>query len=257
MLTPKHSGAAGERQTLINGNSARLAAVDFKNNLLNNASQISKVSIDSIDVLNDRIIDINSGETIVFLKTLAAMALPGKIMGLCEYLSPPTYPLVDSDARSMVSQNEYRNYPSYAYTTQVALIEVDTQTGKVKVLKVIAAHDVGVAINPQKIEGQIEGSLLMGQGYTLSEEYRMENGMPKSRTIKDLGLPTIKDMPEMQVIIVEDPEPEGPFGAKGISEVATVPYYSPQFSIAIYDAIGKRVYKIPARPEDILALLNN
>jgi CO/xanthine dehydrogenase Mo-binding subunit len=137
----------------------------------------------------------------------------------------------------------------------VAFVEVDIVSGKVKVLKIVAAHDVGVAINPQKVEGQIEGSTLMGLGYALKEEFVVDKGMFKTTTYKGCGIPTIRDMPSIEVIIVEDPEPIGPYGAKGISEIATVPA-TPAILNAIYDAIGKRVYSIPAKPEKILGLLN-
>jgi CO/xanthine dehydrogenase Mo-binding subunit len=177
------------------------------------------------------------------------------VRGECEYLAPPTYALYDIEARKRVPPEEYRNYPSYAYTTHVAFVEVDTVSGMVKVLKIIAAHDVGVAINPQKIEGQIEGSVLMGLGYALKEEFVVEKGMFRSRTYKSRGVPTIRDMPSIEVIIIEDPEPLGPYGAKGISEIATVPS-TPAILNAIYDAIGKRVYSVPAKPEKIMALLN-
>ena len=133
----------------------------------------------------------------------------------------------------------------------MAIVEVEEKTGKVKVLKVIAAHDVGRAINPLKIEGQIEGSCSMGQGYALSEEYVVEEGKHKTNTYNKLGVPKIDETPEYKVIIIEDPEPNGPYGAKGISEVATVTI-TPAILNAIYDAIGKRIYSLPATPEKIM-----
>jgi CO/xanthine dehydrogenase Mo-binding subunit len=150
-----------------------------------------------------------------------------------------------------VPPEEYRNYPGYAYTSQVAAVEVDPQTGQVRVLKVLAAHDVGRAINPQKIEGQIEGSCLMAQGYALQEEYAVEQGIPRARTYADLKVPTIVDAPPVRTLIVEKPDPTGPLGAKGISEVATVPL-TPAILNAIYDAVGVRIYTLPATPAKIL-----
>jgi len=192
---------------------------------------------------------------ILTLEEVAKQVAPEEpVKGECEYVAPPTYALYDVEARKRVPPEEYRNYPSYAYTTHVAFVEVDTLSGKVKVLKIIAAHDVGVAINPQKIEGQIEGSTLMGLGYALKEEFVVEKGMFRSRNYRDCGIPTIRDMPSIEVIIIEDPEPMGPYGAKGISEIATVPA-TPAILNAIYDAIGKRVYSIPAKPENILKLI--
>ncbi len=256
LLTPKHNCAIGERQTLICGKAALLAAQKFKADLLAKAAEIFGCPSGSLEVLEDRIVDKASSRVILTLEGLARGLAPEEtIRSECEYLAPPTYALYDVDARKRVPPEEYRNYPSYAYTTHVAFVEVDTVSGRVKVLKIIAAHDVGVAINPQKIEGQIEGSVLMGLGYALKEEFVVEKGIFKSRTYKGCGIPTIHDMPSIEVIIIEDPEPIGPYGAKGISEIATVPA-TPAILNAIYDAIGKRIYSIPAKPEKILALLN-
>ena len=161
------------------------------------------------------------------------------------------YELVD---QSKVKPEEYRNYPSYAYTAQVAVVEVDEATGQVKVLKIIAAHDVGRALNPSKIEGQLEGSCLMGLGYALSEEYRVRDGLHLTRNLGQCHLPTIRDVPEIECIMVEDPEPNGPLGAKGISEVATVPI-TPAIVNAIYDAVGVRITELPATTDRVLAAL--
>jgi len=256
LLTPRHNCAVGERQTLICGNAARLAAQEFKINLLSRAAEECGCSSESLELDQDWIIDKRSRKPLLSLEALAGALGPDEIIrGECEYLGPTTYALSDTEARKKVPPEEYRNYPSYAYTTHVALVEVDTISGKVKVLKIIAAHDVGVAINPQKIEGQLEGSTLMGLGYALSEEFVVERGIFKTRNYRDCGIPTIQDMPSIEVIIVEDPEPIGPFGAKGISEIATVPS-TPAILNAIYDAIGKRAYSIPVKPGKVLRLLN-
>jgi CO/xanthine dehydrogenase Mo-binding subunit/aerobic-type carbon monoxide dehydrogenase small subunit (CoxS/CutS family) len=256
LLTPKHNCAVGERQTLICGNAARLAAQKFKTNLLSRAAEECGYSPEGLELDQDWIIDKRSRKPLLSLEALAEALEPDEIIrGECEYVGPTTYALSDVEARKTVPPEQYRNYPSYAYTTHVALVEVDTPSGRVKVLKVIAAHDVGVAINPQKVEGQIEGSTLMGLGYALSEEFVVEKGIFKTRNYRDCGIPTIEDIPSIEVIIIEDPEPMGPFGAKGISEIATVPS-TPAILNAIYDAIGKRLYSIPVKPEKILRLLD-
>ena len=167
------------------------------------------------------------------------------------YIAPKTFALADVEGRKSVSAEEYRNYPGYAYTCQVAALEVDPTNGNVRMLKVIAAHDVGKAINPQKIEGQIEGSCHMAQGYALSESYPMAKGLPLVRTYGKLQIPSILEAPPIRTLMVEKPEPGGPFGAKGISEVATVPL-TPAILNAIYDAVGARVYSLPATPDKIL-----
>ncbi len=128
---------------------------------------------------------------------------------------------------------------------------MDTATGEVKLLKVIAAHDVGRAINPRIIEGQMQGSVSMRQGYALTEGHPTRQGYPVKKLYKDLGLPKASDTPLYKIILIEDPEPIGPYGAKGISEVATVPI-TPAILNAVSRAIGVRINKVPATPEVIL-----
>ena len=146
---------------------------------------------------------------------------------------------------------KYRNFPAYAYATQAAIVEVDTATGKVKLLKVIAAHDVGRAINPRIIEGQMQGSVSMGQGYALTEGHPTKNGYPVKKLYGQMGLPKAEDTPRYKLILIEDPEPIGPYGAKGVSEVATVPI-TPAILNAVSRAVGVRINKVPASPEVIL-----
>lgn len=142
---------------------------------------------------------------------------------------------------------KYRNFPAYAYATQAAIVEVDTATGKVKLLKVIAAHDVGRAINPRIIEGQMQGSVSMGQGYALTEGHPTKNGYPVKKLYGQMGLPKAEDTPRYKLILIEDPEPIGPYGAKGVSEVATVPI-TPAILNAVSRAVGVRINKVPASP---------
>lgn len=251
-LTIRHGGAVGERQILISGKAVELAAIQFKERLLEKAAELLQVPLNELQLTGDKIKDLSTGE--ITLTELAAKT--EKIEVSHYYVAPKTYALADKEARKNVPAEEYRNYPSYAYTTQIAIVEVDETTGKTKVLKVIAAHDCGKAINPQKIEGQIEGSCLQGQGYALSEGYYLQNGIPVTRNYKQLGVPTILDAPEIETIIIEDPEPSGPFGAKGVSEVATVPI-TPAIMNAIYDATGIRFYTLPVTPDKILRALQN
>jgi CO/xanthine dehydrogenase Mo-binding subunit len=126
---------------------------------------------------------------------------------------------------------------------------VDEATGRVDVLRVIAAHDCGVAINPQQIRGQLIGSVSMGQGYALTENYPTVNGSPPWKRIdyRRLGVPTSLNATTVRVEIVEDPFAEGPYGAKGISEIATVPS-TPAILNAIHHATGVRPYQIPVNP---------
>jgi xanthine dehydrogenase molybdenum-binding subunit len=111
-----------------------------------------------------------------------------------------------------------KTHTSFGYATQVVILD---EVGRVA--RVVAAHDVGRAVNPALCEGQIEGSIHMGLGYALTEELPCPGGMPATFKLRELGVLRARDMPEVEVILVEDPEPEGPLGAKGVGEIGLVP----------------------------------
>jgi CO/xanthine dehydrogenase Mo-binding subunit len=133
----------------------------------------------------------------------------------------------------------------------VAEVEVDTVTGEVQVLGVWAAHDVGRAVNPQGVEGQIEGGVVQALGQGLMEDYKLDQGHTSTHGFAKYILPTALDVPRVTSIIVEDPDPIGPLGVKGIGEPAMVPTI-PAIMNAIYDAVGVRITALPATPEKVL-----
>ena len=144
---------------------------------------------------------------------------------------------------------------SYAYGTQVVEVEVDSGTGEVRVLQAIASHDVGRAIHRTNIEGQIEGGFVMSQGYTLLEEYALQDGRPKTTTLATFLIPTILDVPpSIDTVIVEEPDPNGPYGAKGVGEMTMLPTPG-AIAAAIYDAAGIWIDDLPMTPERVLAAL--
>jgi aldehyde oxidoreductase len=132
----------------------------------------------------------------------------------------------------------------------MAEIEVDTELGTVRVLKVTAAHDVGRAINPTLIEGQIEGGVAQGLGMALMEEFFPGKG----ENLHDYLIPSAGDVPPIDSILIEEPSPIGPFGAKGIGEQAVIPT-APAILNALHDAIGIRLRKIPATPDRVRAAI--
>jgi aldehyde oxidoreductase len=155
---------------------------------------------------------------------------------------PPTTPL-DADGQGVP-------YATYGFAAQTAEVEVDIELGTVKVRRIVAAHDVGRAINPQQVEGQIHGGIAQGLGLALMEEY-----LPgRSENLHDYLIPTVGDMPEIEVMIVEDREPLGPYGAKGIGEPALIPT-APAILGAIRHATGVRLTRVPATPDRVLAAL--
>ncbi len=168
------------------------------------------------------------------MPTLPADA-DGFVFGAEETYDPPTLPL---DAKG-----QGKPYAVYGYGAQIAELEVDMKLGTVKLIKITAAHDVGKAINPLLVEGQIEGGIAQGIGMALMEEYipgRTEN-------LHDYLIPTIGDVPPIETILVEVPDPEGPFGAKGLGEHVLIPT-APAILNAIRHATGVLVTKVPATP---------
>ena len=138
----------------------------------------------------------------------------------------------------------------FGFGAHLAEIEVDTALGTVRVLKITAAHDVGRAINPTLIEGQIEGGVAQGLGMALMEEFFPGKG----ENLHDYLIPSAGDIPPVESILIEEPSPVGPYGAKGIGEQAVIPT-APAILNALYDAVGVRIRKIPATPDRVRAAI--
>jgi CO/xanthine dehydrogenase Mo-binding subunit/aerobic-type carbon monoxide dehydrogenase small subunit (CoxS/CutS family) len=145
-------------------------------------------------------------------------------------------------------------YWPYAFAVHVADVEVDRRTGQVQLISLVAAHDVGKAINPRQVEGQITGGATQGLGFALLEEHVWKDGVPLTRNMDTYRAPGPCDVPLIVPVIVEDPEPSGPFGAKGVGEPVLVAV-APAVADAVADAIGRRVRDLPIRPERVLAAL--
>ena len=147
-----------------------------------------------------------------------------------------------------------RVHPDYTYGAHAVEVAVDAETGEVTVLKSVGAHDVGQAINPDAVAGQIEGGAAQGQGYALCEEILYEEGQLKSPSFTEYLIPTVMDMPRVQSIIFESRSGVGPFGAKGIGEPALTPV-APAIANAVADAIGVRIHELPITAETIVDVL--
>ena len=138
--------------------------------------------------------------------------------------------------------------------TQAVEVEVDVETGVVRVVKVAAAHDVGRAVNPTTVEQQIEGGVVMGLSNALFEEFTSEAGIIRNGSFADYKIATIEDVPEIVPIIVESVHAEAPFGAKGVGEPAAA-MTAPAIANAVFDAVGVRIRDLPLTPEKVLAAL--
>jgi aldehyde oxidoreductase len=231
---------SASRQTFVSGNAARLAGEDLRRKILGlaNAGPSAKLTLTAATL---RVEDGESSRDI----DLAALQRDDKgavLAGEGTY-DPPTTPL---DAKGQGVP-----YATYGFAAQVAEVEVDVRLGTVKVRRIVAAHDVGRAINPTLTEGQIHGGIAQGLGLALMEEFipgRTEN-------LHDYLIPTVGDMPEIDVKLIEDTEPEGPYGAKGVGEPALVAT-APAILGAIRHATGARLTQVPVLPHRLWAALN-
>ncbi|MBN1317057.1 MAG: xanthine dehydrogenase family protein molybdopterin-binding subunit, partial [Anaerolineales bacterium] len=139
---------------------------------------------------------------------------------------------------------------AFSFTVQAAQVAYDPIKNEIKVLRIVAASDGGRALNPQALQGQIEGGLVMGIGTALTEEYKIEQGIPQTIRWADYQAPLIRHMPEMTVHIIEHPVSTGPYGAKGIGELPSIPT-APAICNALYNAIGVRATRLPVKPEEL------
>lgn len=248
--TPDGGPTTASRQTFVSGNAARLAARQMR-------ELLSRVASERLDVSPDRVLfqegrvwlasEGRNGSTLVAtpyaMSDVARWASEeGRPLRLTyTYEAPPTQPLGSGGDMHF----------AFSFAVQAALVEVNTETGEVNVLRVVSATDVGKAVNPLALIGQIEGGIVMGLGNALTERFIVEQGKPWTRRLGQYKMPGIKLMPRMTTLIVEDPVSTGPYGAKGVGEIPSIPT-SAAIANAIYNAVGVRVYALPVDQDELL-----
>ena len=243
---PYDFGCVASRGVYATGNAVRLAATAAKDLLLRTAAERLSVNIDRLETRNGMIYAKGCPEKCVPIREVALIFYQQKGKPVASVASfNPSNAFLDQET------GQGTPYPTYAYATQIAEVEVDTRTGFVKVLRVTAAHDVGKAINEDLVRGQITGGIGFGLGQALMENMVFDSGRNLNPNFVDYVVPTAPDMPKMEILIVEEPDPTGPFGAKGLAEPANVPT-APAILNAIYDAVGVRINDLPATPDKVL-----
>ncbi len=245
-IRPWDVGTHASRATFVAGNSALLAARKAKEIILNAAAEVLNTSISSIVVENGVVYDRETpSKRIEFDKLVRRIHFRegGTNIVVSAFYDPPTV-MQDESWRGNISA-------AYVFGAQAALVEVDRETGEVKVLKVVSVHDSGRIINPMAAEGQVHGGVHMGIGYALYEELVLEQGRVVNASFADYHVPTAQETPVVKAVFVENPDPAGPFGAKGIGETACIPTAA-AIANAVYDATGRRVKKLPIKYRDIL-----
>jgi aldehyde oxidoreductase len=250
-LTEDAGKSSASRQTFVSGNAARFAGLDLKRQLAQLAWARSS-ELPALDHITIDVSKLSEGEIGVCMQDrgpvwvkLAELPVDAKghvLMGSGSF-NPPTIAL-DADGQGVP-------YATYGFAAQFAHVEVDCSLGLVRVLDIHAAHDVGRAINPAQVEGQIQGGIAQGLGLALMEEYisgRTDN-------LHDYLIPTVGDMPAITIHLIEDPEPLGPWGAKGVGEPALCAT-APAILNAIHAACGVRMNEVPVTPTRLLTALN-
>jgi len=248
--TPMDSGAIASRTTYVTGNAVRLAAEQARAILFEIAAPVLGVRPDQLDA-RDRKIEVRGypqrsmaiGE--VAYRAQVVMGQPA--IGAASW-NPPTVALDPETGQG-------KPFSTYVYATQIAEVDVDDETGEVEVLRIVAAHDCGTPINPMLVEGQVEGGISMGVGFALHEQILFDDaGRQVNPNLTNYIVPTSLDMPEIEVDIVPNFDPSGPFGAKGVGEPTSVPTAAAILN-AICDAVGVRITTLPATPDKVLAAI--
>jgi CO/xanthine dehydrogenase Mo-binding subunit/aerobic-type carbon monoxide dehydrogenase small subunit (CoxS/CutS family) len=236
-LTPDGGPTTASRQTYVTGNAAKGAATALRQAMVSTLAEKYDVPPEKIRFI-EGLAHVN-GYKIPVTDVVTAMRAEGRPPKvLFEYSAPLTQPLGEGGDMHF----------AFAFAAQAVEVEVDTRTGEVRVLRVIAANDVGMAINPLGLQGQVEGGIMMGLGNALTEQFIVEEGKVVTDRLARYRIPSITQTPEITSFVVEHPTAQGPYGAKGVGEIVSIPT-TPAITNAIYHAVGVRVDRLPVDQE--------
>jgi CO/xanthine dehydrogenase Mo-binding subunit len=248
-LTPLAGTTTATRQLYMSGNATLMAAKEIRETLVKKAGEMMKVDPQRLDLVDREVIDAEgSGKSLSLIDVIRACASDGlPLYNVALYKAP---------FRNVTQYEriEGQVFPDFTYGTHAVELAVDQETGEVQVLKLIACFDVGRAINPLSVEGQLEGGAIYGMGYGLTEEVILEKGVTLTPSFSEYLLPTSMDIPDVETILIESGDGVGPFGAKGVGE-PSVCSVAPAIANALYDAVGIRIYDLPLTPEKVLKAL--
>ena len=246
-LTPLAGTTTASRQLYMSGNAVLKTARELRAPLLRVAATMLGADVDAIDMEEDGVVT-HDGRALPMtdvLRECARTGVPRSHLGV--YHAPAGEPVDLATGSGKV-------FPDYTFGAHAAEVEVDTETGVVRVLRYAAAHDVGRAINPQSVEGQIEGGAVQGLGYGLMEEVILEDGINLTTSFSTYLIPTAVDVPDVRALVVESGEGLGPFNARGIGEPPIGPPAA-ALANAIEDATGVRITRLPITAERVARAL--
>jgi CO/xanthine dehydrogenase Mo-binding subunit len=249
-VTPLAGTSTATRQLYMSGSAVFQAASAVREVLLDRASKHFEENSEDLDLADSKVFVKSDPAQALSLEDLvarcAAEGLP--LSNLALFTAPFTDGIDPETGQGDV-------FPDFTFGTQAVEVAVDTETGEVAILKSVACHDVGRAINPAAVVGQIAGGSHQGLGYAMMEDFIVENGVTKTPSFAEYLIPTALDFPTTEVIILESGSGVGPFGAKGIGEPSLTPA-APAVANAVADAIGVRIHDLPLTPEKVLEALD-
>ncbi len=248
-LTPYNGPVASSRTTYHMGNAIVSAGAEIRDEILKLAADVFGIDVEELVLRDGSVYEVDGKFKIALKDLLAKFAGEGLSLTVGSRFSSAQSPMLKADPGE-----EWMSSIFWMLCTQAAEIEVDIETGVIRVIKVAAAADVGKAINPMLVEQQIEGGVVMGLSNGILESFSIRDGRIENGSLADYKIATIQDLPEIVPIIVESVHEEAPYGAKGVGEPAAAAT-PPAIANALYDAIGVRIRDLPVTPEKVLAAL--
>ena len=247
------AGSQGSRTTHIVGRAVGEAAKEVRGRIFETAAELLEAAPEDLELGDGAVTVAGSPSVQVSLAEIAATAQAsrGPITGTGSYTTPMP-PFNPTCATGLL----FPAFPTPTYHVHVAEVEVDPDTGSVRVLRYLVAQEVGRAINPQAVRGQIQGGVAQGLGYALWETLQIKNARYQQRTLEAYGLPLATDVPEVEIALLEHPDPAGPYGAKGVAEPPIIPVAA-AIGNAVEDAIGRSINTIPMSAELVLEALDS
>jgi CO/xanthine dehydrogenase Mo-binding subunit len=252
-ICPFVLGPYSSKTTLLAGNAVKMAGEKIRNQLLDIASKMLSLPASALTIKESHVYVQGESKPGLTVKDVIQYAHTHE--GRQTLLA---HGIFEAGKVRIGPQNDYYGDISAAYpfAAHFAEVEIDPQTGEITILRYVALHDVGKAINPMAIEGQIEGGVIQGIGYSLMEEILFKEGRVENPHLQDYYYPTALDVPPIDAIFVESNDPAGPYGAKGIGEPTLIPV-APAIANAIYHATGIRFRELPITAEKIFLALKN
>jgi CO/xanthine dehydrogenase Mo-binding subunit len=244
---PDSGPSVASRNVVMTGNAVRDAARKLLPILKKTAAELLECAVDDVSIAEDKVTDVTTGNQLAFEELVQFLFQSNRSVEVQGWWHVRE---LEYDPQQGLGEA----YFAYSFATHVAEVRVDRLTGRVHVDRIWAVHDVGRAINPAGVEGQVEGGTTQGTGWAVTERFQYQEGKVLTSNLSTYLLPTVQDVAQVDTVIVEAPEPEGPWGAKGIGEPAIIPTAAAIVN-AVSSAVGVQIRELPLTPEKILSVL--